>query len=279
MNAMSEVIVLGMLLPATVSFAVALAGHRTLPRTVARRWTLPAALSAGFATGYALLPEWAEMVPTRHWQWLPHLGIAAALAGAVGRARGIWVPERWIMHGLLAAVSALLLVPDWPELDPPRRWLVPVVAGGLLLLATALPPLADRMTSPWLLAQLSAVAVVVALATAVFVSLRYAQLAGLAAAGLIGCCAAAILCGQRSEPRSLIPVFAVLVGGSAFTGYIEPQPPLTGLLLLPAAPLAAWLAILLPVSRPPGAMTLLAQFAATAIALAVGIALAWTASA
>jgi hypothetical protein len=278
MNAVSEAVVLGILVPATVSFSVALLCHRILPRTVARRWMLPAALSVGFAIGYVVLPEWAEIVPARHWQWIPYLGVATALAGAVGRARGIWFPERWLIHGLVAAAAALLLVPDWPELDPPRVQLVPIVAGWLFLLFMALPPLAERIASVWLLAHLCAAAVVTALAIAAFVSLKYAQLAGLAAASLVGCSAAALFLRQHAEPRSVMPVFAVLVGGSAFTGYIDPQPPLTGLLLLPAAPLALWLTVMLPGSKSPGAIGYFAQLAATAVALAAGIGVAWLAS-
>jgi hypothetical protein len=71
-----------------------------------------------------------------------------------------------------------------------------------------------------------------------------------------------------------MPVFAVLVGGSAFVGYIEPQPPLYGLLVLPAAPLALALVAWLPWVRSGGIRALAIEATATVLVLVAGLAIA-----
>ena len=49
--------------------------------------------------------------------------------------------------------------------------------------------------------------------------------------------------------RALLPAATIIVGGSAFVGCIEPQPPLYGLLALPAAALGLWVSAVVPLKR------------------------------
>jgi hypothetical protein len=73
----------------------------------------------------------------------------------------------------------------------------------------------------------------------------------------------------------MIPVYAVLAGGSAFVGTIEPSPPLPIILVAPAAPLVLWLFAVGPLARLKGAAATVAQF--TAILLPLLIIIAWAA--
>ena len=74
--------------------------------------------------------------------------------------------------------------------------------------------------------------------TAAFVSVTYGQLAGIAAAGLAGCLASDLSRTRTASFRGLVPAYAVLVAGTAFVGFIEPTPPLPGILV---AACARWL--------------------------------------
>jgi hypothetical protein len=71
-------------------------------------------------------------------------------------------------------------------------------------------------------------------------STRIAQLAALAAAAFLGCWLAALAAPKLEEGSltSIIPIFTVLVAGTAFTACVDPDPPQWALLLLPAVPVA-----------------------------------------
>ncbi len=48
--------------------------------------------------------------------------------------------------------------------------------------------------------------------------------------------------GSALNPRSIAPIYSVLIGGMAYVGCVEPEEPLWWLLLVPAIPLAVGLA-------------------------------------
>src|SRR5207244_4034708 len=84
----------------------------------------------------------------------------------------------------------------------------------------------------WLLNQsiaalMAVVAALLAIATGAMVSSRLAQLAAIAAGALAGTWLAGFLGAEASDEsaRSLIPVFSVLVGGTAWIACVEPDPP------------------------------------------------------
>ncbi|MFB3107499.1 MAG: sulfatase-like hydrolase/transferase, partial [Pseudomonadales bacterium] len=110
------------------------------------------------------------------------------------------------------------------------------------------------------MAQLALCALALAAVVAAFVSLRYGYLAGVAAASVFGCWLASLVAEMESSTaQSLIPMFVILMGGIAFVGYIEPEPPLTALLLIPAAPLALWICQIGPLARLQGTPAVVAQ--------------------
>ncbi len=272
---MIEIIGYGMIVPAAVSIALVYVCRRWLPQSVSRRYALAVGLTTGFVVGYALLPSWAEWVPTRHWHWLPYLAVAAMIVGPIGFARGVWVVERWLISLILAIASACVLVPDWASLEPTRHLYVGFLSAYLFVLATCLPPLTDRLSPRLFLALLATVASILALMVLATVSLRYGHLAGLVASAMVGCCVSTFLFDDsvtlRSlAVRSLVPVFSILVGGCAFVGSIEPQPPLAGLLVLPASPLALWVVTWLPLPKD-GRLASTVQVIAVAAILCVGI--------
>ncbi len=272
------------IVPLLTAAAVAWSACRVLPAQFAGRYALGIALAAGFFVGYWLLPDWAALVPTKHWQWLPYLSSAAVLGGLT-LAGGVSWPERLIAYGALAVVAAWQLVPLWEELQPPRHYSVPLLAVYLAMIAAGLAVLPDRLLGPLFVGLLAASAGTVALLIAIGVSLTYGQVAAIAAAALAGCFLMSLwskLTRRASEGsaaqlpttiRGLIPVFIVLVGGLAFVGTIEPSPPLPAILLAPAAPLMLWLFAAGPLSRLKGLSAVAAQVTTVIVPLLIALAI------
>jgi hypothetical protein len=272
-----EVLFFGGVIPAAITIAVVFAANSLFAENVADRWAMAAGMSIAFIAGYAILPDWAAFWPERHWQWLPYLAAAAMVIGPVGLARGVWTAERWLLWILLAAVSAWFLVPTWQTLDPPRQVYIPLLAAYLVLLTALIDPLARRFSPNVVLAQLALAASAVAiLVVAGAKSMVYGQLAGIAAAATAGCFLAAFLSSSRSMTRGMVSVYSVLVGGMAFVGYVEPEKPLAGMLLLPAAPAAMWLGSLGPLARLRGAAAIAVQTLLVVAVLVVGGIAIWT---
>jgi hypothetical protein len=233
-----ELFVIGCVVPAVIATIVAGSVLRLRAGRTFSRWALPLAAAVGYAGGYLLLPDWAAIRPQRHWQWLPYLALAAAAIGPIGldSRQAAW--SRSLALTSLAVGAAYLLVPLWPNLIPPRPWSLVLVSVYLSALALAAQSLVPRLTTGSFLALLTLGAATVAGALAIDV-VRYGQLAGMAAAVLFGCgVAVAISRPVDAVPgNGLPPLFAVLVGGSAYVGCVEPEPPRWWLLLLPALPL------------------------------------------
>lgn len=272
--------------PLAAAVATAWLFRRFLPVTFAERYALGIALAVGFFLGYWLLPDWAPLLPEKHWQWLPYLA-AAAVLGGLTQATGVSWVERLLAYCVLALVAAWQLVPLWPDLQPPRHFAVPLLAGYLFLVAGLLAALPDRLLGPLFVALLTASAGAVALLIAIGVSLKYGQVAALSTAALAGSSVTSLLpklTRRASEGsadqlpttiRGLISVFTILVGGLAFVGTIEPSPPIPIILVAPAAPLLLWLFAAGPLSRLKGLPAIAAQ--AGAVLLPLVIAIAWVA--
>lgn len=272
-DALTEALGYGVLIPAVVSVGIVWLTQRLLPEDAATRFPTAAGFAGGFFVGYLLLPEWAELFPTRHWHWLPYLGLAAGLTGPIGLAKGVSLPERWLLTLMLAIVAAALLVPIWSRLQPTRAAWLSVVTAWLFLLAALSDPLPPRIGGRRLTFMLWLVSVVVAVTIALSVSVTYGRVAVVAAGSLAGVCAGAWWGSDDSETRALIPAFTVIVGGIAFVGFIEPDPPLFGLLALPVAPLSLWVCRIGPLKRLSGVKAATVQFAAVLVPLGIAAAL------
>lgn len=262
----------GVVLPAAIALTMSLMAARILPVSSVVRHAAVVGFAAAFFVGYVLLPDWAELVPSRHWHWLPYLAIAAGVIGPVGRADGVFTAERWLLHALLSIVVAWLIVPTWASLEPPRSAYVPALACYLVLLMSLLEPLAERVPTVRFSMLLSLSAFTVALCVAVFVSVNYGRLAGLAGSALAGLALANWISRRDWNVAGLAPAYAGVLGGVAFVGAIEPQEPLLGNLLVPAAPLTLWFSMVGPLKSLSGRKQLLTQgglVLATLIAAAV----------
>jgi MFS family permease len=256
------------IIPACIALAVIYLARRFLPADLFTRYAAAMSLAAAFFVGYVLLPSWAEVSPSRHWQWLPYLAIAAALHGPVGFANGIWVVERKLLWLLFAFAAAYLLVPNWESLQPPRATTILLLACYLFGLVVLTEPLSTRFTASRLLAVLSIVAIGNAMAITFAVSLKYGQLAGIAAAALSGAWVASKLVASALNIRALIPIAITLIGGTAFVGAIEPSPPLFDLLAIPATPLMLWFFTIKQMNQRQGTAIALFQVALVLVPIA-----------
>lgn len=266
-----ELVLYTVVAPFAAAVAIAWLARQILPVNIAERYSLGIALAVGFFTGYWLLPEWAPLVPEKHWQWLPYLA-AAAVLGGLTQATGVSWVERLLAYALLALVAAWQLVPLWPELQPPRPYTISLLAGYMFLLAALVAALPDRLLGPLFVGLLTASAGAVALLIAIGFSFQYGQIAALPAAALAGCFGASFFIANRVLAiRGLLPVFAVLVGGMAFVGTIEPTMPMPIFLVAPAAPLMLWLFAAGPLGRLQGISAGTAQTIAVLVPLIIAL--------
>ena len=274
MDPLVEAAALGLAAPAAIAAALFLVLRRLLPDDAGARYAAAIAFAAAYIAAFALLPLDAELVPSRHWHWIPYLAGAAAILGPVAAARGVTILERALLYLLASLVAAWFLVPDWASLQPPRTVWVPGLAVGVTLIALLVQPLFSRVPAARLLALLALSALVVAALIAGLLSLKYGQAAAIAAAAFAGCAIAAWLSPRSAISGAVALAFAWVVGGWAFIGCIEPQQPLYPLLLAPAAPLALWCCAIGPAARLRGYGAAALQAGAVALVLAVSAGLA-----
>jgi MFS family permease len=271
-----EILVWGGAIPAAVALVLAAVAHRAAP-AAARRYGASLAAGCAFFVGYVLLPEWAPLVPARHWHWLPYIAIIAAFASPLARAPGLHWIEGCLLHLLTGLVAAWLVVPTWADLVPPRPTSVALVTGGIFLLTACLEPLAAKERSAFFAGHLAAAAAVGAGCLAYFQSATFGQLAGIASAALAGTCAAACLT-RGVQVQGLAGVYSVAVGGCLYTGAVTPKPPMVGFLLLAAAPLGLWTGRLPQVARRSPLTSAAVQSAAVLVVDVISVWLLWTAS-
>ena len=260
---------LGILAPAAVAAALAWFFRRTLRAGPAERYVLATALAAGFFAGHAILPGFGQLAPTSRWQWLPYLGVMAAVVAALHAEMRALRIAKWSLVAIAAILSAWKLVPAGDVLGIPRYAWVALLALYLSLLTAGLEALPDRLSGPALPALLAGVAAaLMVVLVAAAVSARFAQLAGLLSGALLGCWLACLRLGELpSAIRGLAPVYATLVGGLAFVACVDKDPPLTVLLAMPAAPLALWTCAIGPASRLTGRAAIAVQTATVLVPL------------
>jgi MFS family permease len=240
-DAVTEILGLGVLAPAAIALVTCWLSVSVLPAAVSSRVSVALGFLAGFVAGYILLPEWAELRPSRHWHWLPWISLAAGVTGVLGFCAPRTI--KWVLVVATTIVAAWFLVPTWASLSPPRPIWLTGLSAGLLLLIGLSEPLPTRIGGRLALGLLGITAAAVALTIAACISLTYARIAGLAACALAGVWAAVWLRRTDSDlaVRAAVPAIQVAVGGVAFVACIEPDPPQYCLLLLPAATLGVWL--------------------------------------
>ena len=245
-------ILFSILIPAVVALVIVLLAFRALPAALAERHGVAMALAGAFFVGYWLLPEWAPLQPVQYWHWLPYLGGGAWLAAGVSAGKERYWNERAAVFCLAAVICAVFIVPTWSDLEPSHTvyvWSLSLYLGLIALLLVHLP---DAIPGTDLLLSLSASALATGLSVAVAVSITFGQLGIIAAAAMCGCTAGWLIAKRVLGPsaaRNVALPYAILIGGTAFIGHINPVPPMRGLLWAPAAPLLLWLTVFGPLAR------------------------------
>ncbi|MBA3312442.1 MAG: hypothetical protein M3552_03850 [Planctomycetota bacterium] len=256
--------------PAAIALLLFVALRKTLPRDLALRYAGPVAFGAAMIAG-CLLTGSVTFVPDRHWHWLPYLAFGASLIGGIAACESLRWFERAVLWLLASLVAAWLVVPDWASLSPSRGiWIIALVAGLAVLTASG-EFLSVKVPAPTFLWSLILAATCVAGLIVGFVSLTFGKIAIIPAAALGGCLLGAMI-DRTPTVRGLGLSYAVVIGGWAFVGTVEPQRPVLFLLIAALAPLALWCCVFGPVSRLRGWYALLAQTGVVAIVLTIAVA-------
>jgi hypothetical protein len=156
--------------------------------------------------------------------------------------------------------------------------LIILLAVYFLLVTAFVEPLAVRLPSSAVAASLALSAGGTAALIAAMVSVTYGEAAAIACGALAGCAIAARLFPEAATPGALALVYAIHVGGWAFSGAIYPRPPLFALMITPLAPLALWVCAVGPLSRTRGIAATALQTGVVLAVLALGGGLAWFAT-
>jgi hypothetical protein len=266
--------------PAACAFGVLWLSQRFF-KGAAQRASAAVAFAAAFWLGYALL-AWvqnrSDFAPSRHWQWIPYLTLLAAAVSGINASIRSYVVLRWALIAVAAIAAAWLVTPTWADLEPRRAITLPLLAAYFFVLAILLELLARRFSAVAIASQLALSAFCSAALIAALVSLTYGEPAIIAATALAGCAAGAWLYPQPALIRALALGYAITVGGWAFTGAINPRPPLFVLLITPLAPLALWTISIGPLARKRGATAIVLQTTAVLAVLALAGGLAWIAT-
>jgi hypothetical protein len=248
---LTEIFGLAAIVSLAVALVVAAGGSRAARAGRSSDLVFPFAIVIGFFAGYLVLPrEFAALVPqqNRPWQWLP-LFVAIA-AGLSASSSPLSRPGAWILPLVVSAcIAATVLAPHWPIFGLTRRPLHVAVALYLVLVGVPLLYLPGRVSARWLLPSLALSGAVAAVVTGAMVSLRLAQLAAIAAGAFAAATLADVWIAKASDRslRSLAIVFTILIGGTAWLAFVEPDPPQSLSLIAPVLPLILWLAALLQV--------------------------------
>src|SRR5262245_38115426 len=227
--------VIGILAPTVIASLLVWLIRRVLSPDPAERYVLATACGAAIFVGYLVIPGFASLAPTSRWQWLPYVGVMAAMVSCLPARGGALGALRWTLIAAAGLLAAWKLVPMWENLWPPRTVSIALLAAGLITVTAGLEWLPNRLCGtalPGLLA-LAATAVMVVLVAAA-VSAKYAQAAGLLAGALTGCWLAGLRHPALPESiRGLLPIYALYLAGLAYMGSVERDPPVLPLLGMP----------------------------------------------
>jgi hypothetical protein len=267
-----ELVVFGGVIPAVGALVVFSAISWLWPKEAARRYAASMSLGAGVFVGFVALQGTRRLAPTQFWEWLPYLGLLAAVVAGLIRAEGVLRGERWIGVFLFATLAGWMTVPHWPELRPAwpvQHGLFAVAVAGLAELLALLPARLPTGALPFWLMVVSAA---VSMLLTAELSMTFGQLAALPAGALAGSTLAAFLKPDADIWRGLALPYATLVVGYAYVGAIYPTDPLWPLAAAPLAPLALWLVAVGPLARLRGWKAWLADAVCVVVPLIIVIA-------
>jgi hypothetical protein len=256
-------------IPAATAFVVCLVLGRLLPDGMAARYALAVSFALGVLTGFLVARPERAFLPSDAWDWVPYVGLMAAIVAGTARAHRITLRARSTMYVLIAGLAAWLIVPQWEDMTPPRTVQMTAVAVAIFALALSLEPLAKRLPGQSFAVGLMLSAAASAIFVLAEVSETFGRLAALPASALAGCSVAALLNKRNSDVASLALPYAVMVGGYAYTAAMYPTPPMMPVLLTPFAPLALWISLWGRLRGLTGARAVILQMVCALLPLAI----------
>jgi hypothetical protein len=268
-NTAIEIALRGGVIPALAALALFILIGWLWPSEIARRYRASLAFALGAYIGYVLLPSTKSLAPQQVYEWIPLLGVFAALVSGLIRADGVSRAERWTTIYIFAPIAAWLIVPRWPEMSPPWPIQWAALSLGIVMLTALLQPLSYGLAGrafPWLLMLPAATISIVIQDRA---GEAYGVPALVWAGALAGCGVAAFFARQAIDWRGLVLPYAVVIGGYAYVGSVYPTEPLWLLALAPPAPLTLWICTLPPLARLTGARAVALQAVCVAVPLAI----------
>jgi hypothetical protein len=227
-----------------VALAVAAGGTRLIRSGRGSDLVLPCAIVIGFFAGYLMLPRsFAALMPQQNqpWQWLPYFAAMTAILSA--SLSPLSRPAAWVLPLVVSAcIAAAAFAPRWSIFGLTQRPLHLVVALYLVLVGGPLLYLPGKVRAGWLLPSLTISGAITALVVGAMVSTRLAQLAAVSAGAFAAAAIANMWFSKASDRslRSLVAIFAILAGGSAWLAFVDPDPPEPIMLVVPLLPLLLW---------------------------------------
>lgn len=237
----------------------------------------------GFCAGCWLLHELPMFAPKRHWHWIPLLSVLtiapAAMAARLCDTTKPPLARRsvYLLVALavaFAAACAWRLTPTWKSLAATRWIWIGALTVYFSLLGARIESLCQRLGTARMLNQMSLAMLCTVATIGTMVSVVYGAHACLAAAAVSGVWLAASSGFVGRTPGGAGFVYALLAGGWAFVGCIEPRQPLFAVMLMPLAPLAMELRASGPLSRVRGGAGVLVETGVVVAVLAVAAVMA-----
>jgi hypothetical protein len=268
------------ILPAVVVLVALFALRQSIAARQAPGWSYPIIFAIAYCAGAAIdvrfdawptiRADWAAW-PIRNWQWMFYLAPLAAIVGASANAARLPALVRWLLVVAVSIVAAWLLT-GIRSLPLPRPVTVALLSTYFVLLAALAEPLATRIRPAALLSHFVLAAAALAAMISFYANQTHGQLAATAAAALTGAAIFAWLGKQAAPPRGMAIAFAIVLGGWAVVEFLAFSN-LAAMLLLPAAPLAAWASFIGLPARSSGAIDFAIQTAAVTSVILLAIAL------
>jgi hypothetical protein len=141
----------------------------------------------------------------------------------------------------LCVSAALMLVPTWASLQPPRPYQVMVLSTYFLALMLLVDRLPVDVIGADVIGQMFVAALVSAALITWSVSVNHGTVALVAASALGGAAFSIWLRQVPGNQHVLAAWYTLLIGGCAYVGFVEPTQPAVPLLIAPLAPLGSWL--------------------------------------
>ncbi len=265
--------VLGGIVPAAVVVAGCVLSFRFATREFTRSIAVNWAAAVAFFLGIRLLAL-TPWKPSTHWHWLPYIALTCAILSPLTVHRNIVV--RIAGAGIMAGISAFLLVPDWNDLPQPRLVMISSFAVALVVVWAGLSSLTMRVERRGLAIVMAGAALGAALILTLAGSLRFGQIGGCIAAAFFGLMVAQFVDRTSGKMPDITLLFTGLCCGAMLVGQLNSSSdvPLISFLIPPLAPTSIWLGRIRPFAKFTASSRVLTDIMLPAIIVLTGIGIA-----